>query len=137
MIKIKYDLDLIKYMSFFESITGAKLKDCILSDGTLTFVVQEGQAGRAIGKNGSNIRKIEGALNKKVRVVEFDAGLMKFISNLIYPLEAELSEEEGVVMLRSRDTKTKALLIGRDSQNIRKTGEIVRRYFDVKKVKVV
>ena len=55
MTKIKYDANIMKYMSLFESITRVKLKDCI-ADDKLTFIVEEGGIGRAIGKNGSNAK---------------------------------------------------------------------------------
>jgi len=66
-MKIKYDENLIKYISVFESITNTKLKDCIAEDDRLLFIVEEGQIGKAIGKQGSNIRRLEDLLKKRVR----------------------------------------------------------------------
>ena len=58
----------MKIMSLFETLTQAKLKDCIF-DERIIFIVEENQIGKAIGKNGVNVRKIESALNKKVKIV--------------------------------------------------------------------
>ena len=52
MSRIKYDSELIKLMTLFESMTGAKVKDCI-SDEKLTFIIEEGDMGKAIGRNGA------------------------------------------------------------------------------------
>ena len=137
MNKIKYGLDLIKIMSLFESATGAKLKDAI--DGeSLIFVVHESDMGKAIGKNGSNVRNLERMLNKKIKIVEFANDAAQFARNLAAPLQLKNAEEkDGILSLYCSDTKTRALIIGRDRKNISLLAEIIKRYFDVKDVKVL
>ena len=58
MSRIKYDLDIMRYISLFESLSGAKVKDCIVND-VIFFIVHENEMGRAIGKQGSNIKRVE------------------------------------------------------------------------------
>ena len=50
MIKIKYDINLMKFISLFESITKTDVKDCFEIGGKLVFIVKEGNIGRALGK---------------------------------------------------------------------------------------
>ena len=107
----------MQYISLFESLTGAKVKDCILNDNII-FIVHENEIGKAIGKGGSNIKRIGSVLKKKVRVVEFSDNICQFVKNLIYPTKVEVDEEEGVINVHGNDTKTKGMLIGRDRQNI-------------------
>ena len=131
MTKIKYDIKLMKYISLFESLTGAKLKDCIVND-VIMFIVQENEMGKAIGRKGSNIRRIEGLLKKKVKLVEFNENVLQFIENLIKPIKAkEIKEEDDVINIYAGDTKTKGMLIGRDRNKINSINEIVKRYFKV------
>lgn len=131
MVKIKYSSDIMKYMSMFESLTGAKLKDCILNEG-ITFVVQENEIGKAIGKKGSNIKRIEGIFRKKIKLIEFNDDVIKFVNNLIYPAKVEeIKEEEGVVSICSPDRKTKGFIMGRDKHKINTINDIVKRYFKV------
>ncbi len=140
MVKIKYDISLMKYMSLFEQVTRAQVKDCFVDAhlSLLTFVVQPGQIGKAVGKKGSNVRLIENKLKRKIRVVEFHPDKIGFIKNMIMPLRVdEAREEDGVIFLESKDVKTKSLLIGRSAQNLRNLEENVRRYFDVEEIKVV
>ena len=138
MEKIKYDSDLMKIISIFESATGARLKDAISSEGSLMLIVQEGDMGRAIGKNGSNIRKMENLLKKKIKVAEFSSNISRFAGNLMMPLQAKNIEfSEGIVSIYCNDTKTRAMLIGRDRSNINFITGILRRYFEVKEVKVL
>ena len=137
MAKIKYDSELIKLMAFFESMTGAKVKDCI-SDDKLIFIVEENNMGKAIGKNGANIKRLENALKRKIKLAEFNNDVLQFVRNLVYPADvAEIKNDNGMLTIKGRDVNTRAMLIGRDRQNINGIAEIVRRYFDIKEIKVV
>jgi len=137
VVRIKYNLDVMRYMSLFESLTGAKVKDCIVNDKVL-FIIHENEMGKAIGKQGSNIKRVENTLKKKIKLVEFNNDVSQFVQNLISPLKAkEIKEEDMIVTIYGNDTKTKGILIGRDRRNINSTNDIVKRYFKVEEVKVV
>ncbi len=124
-------------MTLFESMTGSKVKDCIVND-KIIFVVEENEIGKAIGKNGANIKRVEKALKKKVKVIEFSNDAAQFMRNLIYPIEvAEIKYGDNLVTINGRDTTTRAMLIGRERQNINHLTQIARRYFDVREIKVV
>lgn len=126
----------MKFMSLFESLTGAKLKDCI-ANGNVTFIVQESEMGRAIGKNGSNIKRMENLLKRGIRLVEFNDDVCKFVANLVYPSKADdIREENGVVSIYVRDAKAKGIIIGRDRHRISMVNSIVKRYFNIEEVKV-
>jgi len=139
MIKIKYDLNLMKFMSFFESLTNTKLKDCFIDNNSLlVFVVEENQIAKAIGKKGVNAKRIKEKLNRKIKIVEFNPHLEIFVANLINPLKAkEIKIDDKVITIVGPDTKTKGLLIGRNGQNLRNYEETVKRYFDINEIKVI
>ena len=136
-MRVKYDSELIKLMMLFESMSGAKVKDCISNDKIL-FIVGENDMGRAIGKNGANIKKFENKLKKKVKLAEFSNDAGQFVRNLAYPAEiAEVKNENGTITIHGKDANSRAMLIGRERQNLNHMTEIVRRYFDVKEIRVV
>ncbi|MBD3304041.1 NusA-like transcription termination signal-binding factor [Candidatus Woesearchaeota archaeon] len=136
--KIVYDMNAMKFMSLFERITRAKLKDCIVRENMILFIVQPGEIGKAVGSKGINVRKLEKALNKKVKVVEFSPEPVNFIKNLVHPLKVkEITEDEGVYTLTPLDLKTRGMLIGRNASHLRAYEDIARRYFPVKELKVV
>jgi len=139
MSKIVYDSDLLKLMNLFEQITKANLKDCFTDDnGLLTFVVQEGEIGKAIGKAAVNVKNLEKMLNRKIKIVEFNPHLIQFVKNVVFPLKVEeATQEEKLVMLTSSDVNTKGLLIGRNAKNLRNTEKIVKKYFDIDEIKVI
>jgi len=100
--------------------------------------VEENEMGKAIGRNGSNIRRIENKLKKRIKLVEFNNDVLQFMKNFIYPIEVEDVKQEGRrITIYEKDTGTKAMLIGRERQNINHISDIVKRYFDVEEIKVV
>jgi len=134
--RIRYSADIIQYISIFESLTNSKVKDCIANEGIL-FVIEENDMGRAIGKGGSNIKRVEGILKKNIRLVEFSSDVSRFLQNLIYPVEAkEIKNESGIVSICCYDMKSKGKIIGRDRHNIKWINDVVKRHFEVDEVKV-
>lgn len=137
MTRIIYDAAILKYISLFESLTGAKVKDCI-TDDRLIFIIEKGNMGLAIGRNGSNLKRVENVLKKPLRIIEFDEDVEQFIRNYSYPLKMiEVEKEGNSVIIKGKDTKTRAFLIGRDRVNLKKMISIVKRYFDVEDIRVV
>ena len=139
MAKIRYDATLMNYLALFERVTRARPKDCLVNKNeTIVFIVHEGQLGKAIGKHAMNLKKLSSLLKKKIKIVEFSPDLGRFIKNLVAPLQLlDIKENEGVVVLKGPDVKTKGLLIGRDLQNIRETETIVKRFFNIQSLKVI
>jgi len=137
MSKIKYDINLMKFMQLFENLTRAKLKDCI-SNEHLIFIVQENEIGRAIGKGGSNVRRIEDLLKRKIKIVEFHPDVRQFIRNFVLPLQVkDVNLENNLITITGFDTKTKGLLIGRERKNLENLKSVVRRYFKVEDIHVI
>lgn len=134
---IKYDTQLIQTRVLFERITGAEAKDCFQHSDRLLVVVQEGQMGKALGKNKANIRRLEQLLKRKIKIVEYNPEIMAFVQNLLAPLRADKIEEaDGVVTLHVNDSQTKGYIIGARAQNLRRLEETVRQYFPIKEIKV-
>ena len=137
MVRIKYDATILNYISLFESLTGARVKDCIVDDNLL-FIIKNGDMGLAIGRNGSSLKRVEDTLKKPIKIIEFDEDIVKFIRNYVFPLrKLEIEKEEKTVKIKGQDMKTKGLLIGRDRSNLKRMTVIVKRFFDVDNITVV
>ena len=118
-------------------MTGAKVKDCI-ANKKFIFIIEENEMGKAIGKNGVNVKRLESKLKRKIKLVEFSNDVLQFVKNLIYPLQGlDIKHDNGVITIYGKDTGTRAMLIGRERQNINNLIGIVRRYFNIKEIKVV
>lgn len=137
MSKFFLDTKAIQSISFFEKATGAKVKDCVIGEDNILFIVEKGEVGKAVGKQGSNIKELERAFNKRIKVVEFSTEIKTFINNLITPVKArEVVEQEGVITITPCDTKTRGFIIGRNAETLRNYEEITKRYFQIKEIKV-
>ena len=140
MERIKYDVSLIKTMSLFETVSRTDLKDSFIDKNDLmVFVVDEQFMSRAIGKAGANVKRLESLLNRKIKILGFTPNLLQFVRNLLYPLQVgDISEQAGIVTINGNDPRTKGLLIGKNSQNLKNNLSIIQRYFeDIKEIKVV
>lgn len=138
MARVKYDSDVMKYMALFENLTGAKLKDCIVSDDGIMFIVEENEIGKAVGRKGSNVHRISSLMKKDIKVIEFNSDMGKFIENLIYPLKLkEFRDEDGVISLYAKDTRERGIIIGRERSRIKSIKGILERHFKVNEIKVL
>ncbi|MFP4524156.1 MAG: NusA-like transcription termination signal-binding factor [Candidatus Woesearchaeota archaeon] len=135
----KVDMEALRLISLFEKVTSANVKDYVMFKGKPTFIVEEGQLWKALGKNRANLLKLERLLDQRIKIVEYKSDKLQFIANLLYPLKiVDMEEDEnGVVTIKGPDTKTKGLMIGAKAQNLRALEGVVRMYFDCEEIKII
>lgn len=134
----KLNQKLIGFITLFENLTGAKIKDAFIDKKErVVFIVNEGHAGKAIGKHGSNIKRISGMIKKNIKVIEFSDNVTEFIKSIIDPIKADSYDlNDNMVIINSKDLHIKAMLIGRDKRNLIELNELVKRYFKNIEVKI-
>ena len=137
-MKIKYDLSLMKLISLFERKARVNVKDAFEDkNGILYFIVNEGNARKAIGKKGENIKQLSESLKKRIKVVEFSEDMETFIKRLVFPLKInEVSSDGNVILISGEDKETNSRLIGRNGSNLRNYEDMMKRYFPIKEIKV-
>lgn len=132
-----FNTEIIKIINLFESLTKAKVKDCVLDDRIL-LIVEEGNLLKAVGKKGVKIKKIENLFKKKIKVVEYNNDVKNFIKNMLYPMEiSNIYIDNDVVNIEINSNALKSKVIGRDSRNLKKLKSIVSRYFKIKDIKII
>jgi len=138
-IKVKYDVETLQHMRYFETVTRARLKDMIVHGEKVFFVVEKGNLRKALGENKINVTKLEDHFKKKVKIIEYTEDELKFIVNVFAPLKVlEIKNEENIVTVTGPDQKTKGLMIGARAQNLRLFEGIVQKYFPhIKELKVI
>jgi N utilization substance protein A len=136
--KILFDNETLQTMSLFSQITGVPLKDCFYEENRITFVVFAQSIRKALGKDASNIKRLEIKFGKRIRIVEYNEDLIKFVKNMILPFRVdEAILNEDIIILKSDDLKTKSLIIGKNARNLRALESYVKRYFpNLKEIKV-
>ena len=128
----KIDKDTIQNINLFENITKAKVKNYFINNDVLNFIVDNTEMGKAIGKNAINIKRLTSLFKKKIRIIEFNNNPIIFLKNLIYPLKPqEINLNDSFIEIKA-DLKTKALLIGRNQQNLNLYNDILTYYFNLK-----
>jgi transcription termination/antitermination protein NusA len=123
---MKLDLEKIQLINIFEKITRAKVVEHIDEN---TFIIEEGDLRKALGKNNFNLKKIENLLKKKIRLVEFNKNPEKFLKNITYPLTLKSVNVGNDKVVIQADTKTKGLLIGRNHKKLEILKDLFKRHF--------
>lgn len=137
MVRVKLDRDALGLSSILERVTHAKVKDCFKEDGILYVIVATGDVGKAIGKGGVNIHRLQEELGSKIKIIEYKDSVADFIRTIIHPLKIEeVVEEGGHILLRDSNRKAKSLLIGRDGKHLQLINRAVQRFYNAE-VKVI
>ncbi len=136
MAGVRLSIDEMQYITMYQEIVNVKIKDCIISDDNkVIFVVEEGQAGLAIGKRGVNILKLKELISKDIEVVEFSRDPSIFIKNCFLPIipkDVKLqNKNKGQIAIVTFDTKDIGRAIGRDGKTINKVKQLVMRQYNI------
>lgn len=121
----EFDKETIKCIALFEKLTNGSVRDCIVGDGDVYFLVNPGEMGLAIGKNGNSIKKVERTLNKNVKVLEYDEKVKNFVENLIPEINEVKIKNDKVLAKVSKEDKGK--VIGKGGSNIKKIRVLLKR----------
>jgi len=135
---IVFNMDTIRLLNLFESITNVPVKDCYVNEDNVYFIVEEGKIGLAIGKGGSSIKNVEKTIDKKVKVFEYSSNPVEFVKNLI-PQAKEISlinNGETVDIQIKVDRSDRGFVIGRGGEKIKVYREILKRVHNISDLKV-
>ncbi len=131
----------MRYISLFESITGASTRDCVLDShmNRLIFLVKPGEVGLAVGKNGIKVKQLRKLLGKNIEVVEYADTPEKLIANSLFPAKVRgvritKTSDGRKIAIVMVDPAHKGLAIGRDGRNISRARILAKRYFDIDNV---
>lgn len=134
---MKLNLETIQQINLFENITKAKVKDCI-NDEDLTFIIEEGNIQRALGKDNINIKKLQRLLKKDIKLIAFSKDPVKFLKNLIYPLRPDNIElKDNALYITTKDSRIKGKIYGRGRERLKKINIIIKKYFNINEVRII
>jgi len=128
---IRLTTEQIQYIGLFETITRAGVRDCIIDGDKIIFVVNEGEMGKAIGKNGVNIKNLEKILNKKIEIVQYSDDPIQFLLYFFRPAEfkeayvAERNDGKKIIKL-SFNSKSSA-----SKSKVNKAKMFVKKYYNI------
>lgn len=129
----------IRYLTLFENLTGASVKDCIVYEDKVIFVVKKGDMGLAIGKGGINVDRARELIGKRIEIIEHSDDPAEFIANIFKPIKV------NVKVLDKGNAKTaqitvspdlKGIVIGKGGKNINKAKELAKRHHNIEDIVV-
>jgi transcription termination/antitermination protein NusA len=138
-ISIKLGGNEIRFISLFESITGAVAQDCIIDEDRVIFIVKAGNIGLAIGKKGINIKRVRDFLQKPIEIVEFAQAPEEFIKNTLAPARIKLisitERRDGKkIAMVTVNEKDRGIAIGKNGKNVARARLLARRHYNIEDV---
>nr|WP_197738610.1 NusA-like transcription termination signal-binding factor [Halosegnis longus] len=128
-------------IGFIEEESGATVRDCLVDDERVVFVVAPGEMADAIGPQGRTVARIEDRVNKRVELVEDADDPGTFVANALRPAavyDVTVRDREGeTVAYAEVNTADFGAAIGRDGQNIRTATDLADRHFDIDAIELV
>lgn len=135
MVEIKLDADTLRLFSLFERTTGARLKDVFEEEDRSIFVVDDGQLGKALGKNASNLKRLRETLGKEIVLVGYSADREQFVKNVFHRFNVETIEWEdrnGDIIAHVKvPQEEKGKAIGKGGRNIQLARLLLKRHHSV------
>ncbi|MEA2053872.1 MAG: NusA-like transcription termination signal-binding factor [Candidatus Thermoplasmatota archaeon] len=140
-MKITLSNEEMRYIVLAEDITRAPIIDCVEKENRVTFIVEKGKLGKAIGKNAKNIKNLESKLKKEVKFVEYDTDKKVFITNLFKPYKLDeivvMEGEDGTIVNVTITQGDKGKAIGKNGRNINILRDIAKRHHDIIQLKIL
>lgn len=128
----------IQLLNMLEARTGAKGTDVVRAEGGFTFIVERGELGKAIGKQGANLARLRKETNANVEIVEASDTIEGFTRNVFRP--AILREinviNDGKTVSIKVDREEKGKAIGRNGDKIKRARTLLKRCYGIEEVKL-
>jgi len=132
----------LKYMSIFSEVTGATVYRCLIDGESrkLYFLVKRGDLGRAVGRNGRNIKVLSELFKRQIEVFEYSDDIAEMVKNLfpgVEILKVDVIERgEGKIVNVTVKEEDKGKAIGRDGRNVKRARMILGKLFNVSKLTI-
>jgi len=141
---IKLTSNELGLISLFQNITGATARDCVIDDklDRVIFIINKGEMGLAIGKNGASILKTQKMVGKEVELVEYSEDPKIFIINALnskFITDIRLSKkvDGSTIAVITVNHNRKGVIVGRNGKNAEKARLLARRYFQISNIHIV
>ena len=141
MAEIILSNETVQYINLASKYSGASIRDCVVEDDRVVFIVEKGQLGIAIGSKAKNLEKLRMLFKKSVKFVEFDEDKTRFVQNLCKPYtvtKVGFEENEGGSVARIEvNPQDKSKLIGKGGRNINMIRKMAQRHHNIRDVQIV
>ncbi len=141
MSEIVLSNETVQCINLASKHTGAGIRDCVVEDDRVVFVVEKGQLGIAIGSKAKNLEKLRSLFKKSVKFVEYDIDKSRFVQNLCKPYEVKKitveESDDGSIVHIEVNPSDKSKLIGKGGRNINMIRKLAQRHHPIKDVQII
>ncbi len=124
---IRYNQVAIGYINLFEYITKTNVKDIILNENEVIFLVLPFQRKLAV----PSIKSLNAKIKKRIIIKEFNPDVSRFVANLLYPIKPKSIIASGKELrIITNNTAEKGRIFGREKSSLKKLQAIINKYFD-------
>jgi len=140
MAEITLSNQTVQCINMATKYSKAGIKDCLVEDDRIIFVVEKGQIGIALGSKAKNLEKLRILFKKNVKFVEFDDDKEKFIKNLCKPYQINNivfdGDDDSCTARIEVSPRDKSKLIGKGGRNINMIRMLAQRHHPIKDVQI-
>lgn len=131
---VELDAKGLGYFTEFEKVTRVMPSDFLETTGWILFLVDMVQLGKAIGKKGSNVKKLAEIFRKKVVVIGDSTDPEVFVRNFfnnvgIISIEMiDVMGEKNIVLTVNENDR--GIAIGKEGERIKAAKELLKKKFN-------
>ncbi len=133
--------DQIRMIAAFESVTGVLARDCVFDEKSAVFIVDENLVGRAVGRKGQNVKRLQQLLGRKVEIVGYSDDLQRFLKNIFHPahiLAVNVQDRGGKRVARVHmDRESRRIFERKIEARLKLARLLAKKYFGVESVVVM
>ncbi|QGN06135.1 NusA-like transcription termination signal-binding factor [Halorhabdus sp. CBA1104] len=125
-----------------EDVADVTVRDCVFDDehDHVGFVIKTGEIGKAIGRDGETVDRLEQRLGQDVTLVEDADRPAAFLANAFAPAAIEAvtieDDEDGRLASVDVDDRDIGIAIGADGRKIELVRELAARHFDFDEIEL-
>ena len=130
-------LEELRYISILQDLTGAMVYRALEddNDNRIIYLVDRNDVGKAIGRDGRNVKMLSKMLNKNIEIVEYANDIDNMVRNLlpgVTVLKVEVTERDGlkIVYVKVKDDE-KGKAIGRDGRNVKMLSKMLNKNIEI------
>jgi N utilization substance protein A len=136
MAQFVMDADTLRVIQLFEGVTGARVRDIVEEEDRTTFVVEEGEVGKAIGKGASHLKQMRDLVKKDVEIIGFAADRETFLKNVFHRFTVESVTfeprgDKGDIAKVKVPQSEKGKAIGKGGRNVQLARALAQRHHGV------
>lgn len=127
------DMQDMRHLNLFERVTRISTRFCFRYNETIYFCVPKPFIQRAVGENGSNIKRLSEILRRRIKIIPIPNGVehaRQFIEAIVSPVEfKDLEVTPNEIILTAGSVQTKATLMGRNKKRLLEMKKIIKDFF--------